>query len=174
MLCIIALIFLLSIAYITISIYFKPSFMKDKNDSLKKISSFSNLVFFYNKILFIVLTSIKSDNIIYIWFMLIVLFISTYANMISFTKYNNYENKLLRELNKFFSILLFTLIANLIIGKIFLAWEFNGVLYHFIFGIIISLVSAFVYKSKLNSYSNINFREINSPCERLIYIQDCL
>jgi hypothetical protein len=137
--------------------------MKDKNDSLKKISSFSNLVFFFNKILFIVLTSIKSDNIIYIWFMLIVLFISTYANMISFTKYNNYEN-----------ILLFTLIANLIIGKIFLAWGFNGVLYHFIFGIIISLVSAFVYKSKLNSYSNINFREINSPCERLIYIQDFL
>ena len=173
-LCIIALIFLLFIAYITISIYFKPSFMKDKNDSLKKISSFSNLVFFFNKILFIVLTSIKSDNIIYIWFMLIVLFISTYANMIFFTKYNNYENKLLRELNKFFSILLFTLIANLIIGKIFLAWGFNGVLYHFIFGIIISVVGAFVHKSKLNSYSNINFREINSPCERLIYIQDFL
>ena len=171
---ILALIFLLIIAYITISIYYKPSFMKDKNDSLKKISSFSNLVFFFNKILFIVLTSIKSDNIIYIWFMLIILFISTYSNMIFFTKYNNYENKLLRELNKFFSILLFVLISSLIIGKIFMAWGFNGVLYYFLFGIAISLVSAFLFKSGLNSYSYINFREISSACERLIYIQDFL
>ena len=171
---ILALIFLLIIAYITISIYYKPSFMKDKNDSLKKISSFSNLVFFFNKILFIVLTSIKSDNIIYIWFMLIILFISTYSNMIFFTKYNNYENKLLRELNKFFSILLFVFISSLIIGKIFMAWGFNGVLHYFLFGIAISLVSAFLFKSGLNSYSYINFREISSACERLIYIQDFL
>ena len=93
-LCIIAVIFLLIISYITISIYYKPLFMRDKNDSLKKISSFSNLFFFFNKILFIVLTSIKTDNIIYIWFMLIVLFISTFANMIYYTKYNNYANNI--------------------------------------------------------------------------------
>ncbi len=93
--------------------------MKDKNNSITKIDSFSNLVFFFNKILFIVLTNINSTSQIYIWFSLIILFISTFVNMIGFTKYNNYENIILVEINKFFSILLFTFISYLIIGKIF-------------------------------------------------------
>ena len=44
--------------------------MKDKNNALSKIDAFPNLVFFVNKILFIVLTDIKSKNQIYIWFIL--------------------------------------------------------------------------------------------------------
>ena len=169
-LCIIAVIFLLIISYITISIYYKPLFMRDKNDSLKKISSFSNLFFFFNKILFIVLTSIKTDNIIYIWFMLIVLFISTFANMIYYTKYNNYANNLLKEINKFFSVILFSLMSCLILGKIFSGWGFNGVLYLFLIGIVSAIISAFLYKSQMNSFSHIDFRTINSGCERLMYI----
>ena len=173
-LCFLALVFFLIISFITISAYFKPSFMKDKNDSLRKITSFPNLILFLNKILFIVLTCIKSENIIYIWFMLIVLFISTFANMIFFTKYNNYENKLLKEINKFFSVLLFTLVSCLIVGKIFSSWKFNGVLYLFLFSMIVAIISAFAFKLRLNSFSYINFREINSGCERLVYIKEFL
>jgi hypothetical protein len=173
-LCVIAVIFLLIISFITISVYFKPLFMKDKNDSLKKITSFSNLVFFVNKILFVVLTSIKTDNIIYMWFMLIVLFISTFANMIYFTKYNNYANNLLKELNKFFSVILFSLMSCLILGKIFSGWGFNGVLYLFLITILSAIISAILYKSQMYSFSHLNFRTINSGCERLMYINTFL
>ena len=148
--------------------------MRDKNDSLKKISFFSNLVFFFNKILFIILTNIKTDDVIYIWFMLIALFISTFANMIFYTKYNNYENRLLKELNKFFSVILFYLITCLIIGKIFNGWGFNGLLYLFLVGISSALINAILYKSKMNSFSFIDFKSINSDCESFIYIKEFL
>ena len=114
-----AILFLLIISYISISIYYKPSFMKDNSNSLTKINSFPNIVFFFNKILFIILTNLVYKNIVYTWIVLIILLLSSFINMIGFTLYNNYENKLLKELNKFFSIYLFGIIVCLIIGKIF-------------------------------------------------------
>ncbi len=102
-----AILFLLIISYISISIYYKPSFMKDNSNSLTKINSFPNIVFFFNKILFIILTNLVYKNIVYTWIVLIILLLSSFINMIGFTLYNNYENKLLKELNKFFSIFLF-------------------------------------------------------------------
>ena len=170
----IAIIFLLIISYLTISIFYKPPFMKDKNDSLKKITSRSDLVFFLNKIIFIVLTNIDYHGTIFIWFVLIILFLSTFGNMICFTKYNNYENILLKEINKYFSVLLFSLMTSLMIGKIFNAWEFSGALYIFVIGLINAIMSAFIYKSGLNSYSNVKFKELNSSCECLLYIKDFL
>ena len=120
-----AILFLLIISYISISIYYKPSFMKDNSNSLTKINSFPNIVFFFNKILFIILTNLVYKNIVYTWIVLIILLLSSFINMISFTLYNNYENKLLKELNKFFSIFLFGIIVCLIIGKIFNLLGFN-------------------------------------------------
>jgi len=173
-LCSLAILFLLIISFITVSIFYKPTFMKDKNNSITKIDSFSNLVFFYNKILFIVLTNINSSSQIYIWFMLIILFISTFVNMISFTKYNNYINSVLIEINKLFSILLFTFVSNLIIGKIFNGLGFNGTIYLYLFGIFIATLSAFLYKSNLSSFSYIDFKELNSRCEQILYINEFL
>ena len=167
----IAILFLLIISYISISMYFKPSFMVDKSSSLQKIDSYPNKIFFLNKILFIVLTNIIYKNQIYTWFVLIILCLSSYVNMLGFTQYNNYQNKLLLELNKFFSILLFGIIDSLIIGKIFNELGFNGTLYLFIFIIIISITSAFLYKERLNSFPSINFNELKSSCERLKYIK---
>ena len=169
-LCLISILFLLMISFITISLYYKPNFIKDKNNSLNKIDTFPNKVFFVNKIIFIILTSINSKSQIFIWFTLIILFISTYANMIGFTKYNNYVNRILLKINKFFSILLFFFMLFLIIGKIFSAWGFNGTIYIYLFCIIISILSAFLFKDRLNAFSYINFKELNTSCERIIYI----
>ena len=167
----IAILFLLIISYISISMYFKPSFMVDKSSSLQKIDSYPNKIFFFNKIIFIVLTNIIYKNQIYTWFILIILCLSSYVNMLGFTQYNNYQNKLLLELNKFFSILLFGIIDTLIIGKIFNELGFNGTLYLFIFIIIMSITSAFLYQERLNSFPSINFNELKSGCERLKYIK---
>ena len=168
------ILFLVVISYITISVYYKPAFLRDKNNSLSKMDAFPNLVFFVNKILFIVLTNINSKSPIYIWFMLIVFLISTYANMIAYTKYNNYINKALNEINRFFSVLLFSFICYLILGKIFNAWGFNGTIYINLFGLFISLITAFLYKSNLNSFSYLDFKSLNSRCEQIIYIKDFL
>ena len=169
--CIIAIILLLFISYITISAYYKPNFIKERNNSLNKIDAFPNKIFFFTKVLFIVLTNIKYNNQIFIWIILIILLIASSMNMLGFTKYNNYKNKLLLEINKFFSILLFWIIFCLIIGKIFISLDFDGTLYYFLFGIIISIISAIIYKDRLNSFSFINFNELNSSYERLKFIQ---
>ena len=42
-----AILFLLIISYISISMYYKPSFMKDKSSSLQKINSFPNKIFLF-------------------------------------------------------------------------------------------------------------------------------
>ena len=156
----IAIVFLFAISFITISIFYKPPFMKDKSDSLKKITSYSDIIFFLNKIIFIVLTNIDYHGTIFIWFVLIVLFFSTFWNMICFTKYNNYENILLKEINKYFSVLLFSLMSSLMIGKIFNAWGFSGALYIFVIGLVNAIISALIYKSDFYSYSNVKFKEI--------------
>ena len=169
-----AVLFLLIISYISISMYYKPSFMKDKSSSLQKINSFPNKIFLFNKIVFIILANIIYKNQIYIWIILIILFLSSFVNMLGFTLYNNYENKLVLELNKFFGILLFGIIDCLIIGKIFNAWGFNGTLYLFLFIIIISVVNSFLYQDKAYEFSKINFNELDSGFERLKYIKKFL
>ena len=173
-LCFFAILFLILISYISISIFYKPSFIKDKNNSLTKVDSFPNKVFFVNKILFILLTNIRRKNIIFVWFILVVFLISSYANMIAFTKYNNYINRILLEINKFFSVLLFSFICFLIVGKIFNGLGFNGTIYLYLYSIFIALISAFLYKSNLNSFSYIEFKLLNSGCEQLLYIQNFL
>ena len=127
-----------------------------------------------NKILFITLTSFNINSQLFTWFMLVVFFFSTFENMISFTKYNNYENKILLEINKFFSVLLFNFVCNLIIGKIFNAWGFNATLDLNLFGIVIAIISAFTYKSSLSSFSYIDFKELGSRCEQILYIRHFL
>ena len=169
-----AVLFLLIISYISISMYYKPFFMKDKSSSLQKINSFPNKIFLFNKIVFIILANIIYKNQIYIWIILIILFLSSFVNMLGFTRYNNYENKLVLELNKFFGILLFGIIDCLIIGKIFNAWGFNGTLYLFLFIIIISIINSFLYQDKAYEFSKINFNELDSGFERLKYIKKFL
>ena len=173
-LCPVAILFLLIISFITNSIYYKPTFMNEKSKALTKIDSFPNIIFFINKILFIALSSINSKNPIYIWFMLIVFFISTYINMITFNKYNNYVNTILKEINKFFSLLLFSFIVYLILGKIFNIWGFNGTLHLFFFSIIISLNSVYLNRRNLISFSTKDFKSLNARSEQILYIQNFL
>ena len=75
------------------------------------------------------------------------------------------------ELYRLYFRFLFWIIFCLIIGKIFISLDFDGTLYYFLFGIIISIISAIIYKDRLNSFSFINFNELNSSYERLKFIQ---
>ena len=167
-----AALFFVIISYITISMFYKPVFMEDTLNIMKKINSFPDLVFFLNKIIIILLTNISNKNPIYIWFILFILFLSTYANMIFSIKYNNYENKLLSELHKFFSIILFCSIFNLVLGKIFSTWGFNATHYLFLFGSILVLIRSFLYNNILNNYSTIDFKELNTSFESFLYINE--
>ena len=173
-LCIIAIICLIFISYVSISIYYKPFFMKDESKSLNRLNSFPNIVFLYNKILFISLTNIRNNDKMFVWFILIVFLISTYANMVFYTRFNNYENIILLEINQFFSILLFFFIICLIVGKIFNAWGYNGTIYLNLFGIVIALLSGFLYKDDLNSFSYIDFKQLQTSTECIIYINKFL
>ena len=173
-LCSISILFLLIISFITISIYYKPTFMKERNKALTKIDSFPNIVFFINKIIFITLSSINSKNQIYIWFTLIVFLVSTYINMIAFIKFNNYVNTALKTINKIFSLILFSFIIYLILGKIFNAWGFNGTIYLFLFSIVISLTGVFLNRRDIISFSNKDFKLLNTRGEQLLYIENFL
>ena len=173
-LCAFGIFFFINISFITVSIFYKPSFIPDKNNSLTKMGSSSNIIFLFNKIIFIVLTNINTTSKLYTWFMLIVLLVSTFANMIGFTKFNNYENKILKEINKFFSILLFSFISFLIISSIFNGLGFNGTIYFFLFGILISIISAILYKESLNAFSYIDFKVLSSTHEQILYIKKLL
>ena len=148
--------------------------MKERNKALTKIDSFPNIVFFINKIIFITLSSINSKNQIYIWFTLIVFLVSTYINMIAFIKFNNYVNTALKAINKIFSVILFSFIIYLILGKIFNAWGFNGTIYLFLFSIVISLTGVFLNRRDIISFSNKDFKLLNTRGEQLLYIENFL
>ena len=51
---------------------------------------------------------------------------------------------------------------------------FKGTIYFFLFGILISIISAILYKESLNSFSYIEFKVLNSPHEQILYIKKLL
>ena len=133
-LCTICLIFMTYFSFTSISIYYKPCFIMEENDILKKSNSIPDLILFINKIIFIISIYSTKSNESYQWFILIIFFLSTLLNTLSLYYYNNYENIILMKLNKGLSLILFWSICSLIIGKIFHSWEFNGTIHLFLFG----------------------------------------
>ena len=160
-------------SYITILIFYKPNFIIEENDILKKTSSIPDLLLFINKIIHIIFFAIGGDESTQ-WFVLFTLFILAFINMISFFHYNNYENIILMKFNKGLSLILFWNICCLVIGKVFQSWEFDGTLHLFCFGSILIIIYFIYYKEKINEFYNIDFKQIDSSKERLNYIKDFL
>ena len=171
-LCIICLLLLIYFSISSISIFYKPNFIIEENDVLKKTSSTPELVFFANKIIFLIIVYAPIKIFSIHWLTLIVLFLSSSANTICLFYYNNYENIILMKLSKLMSMILCWSIFSLILGKIFQNWEFDGIFYLFIIGSIILILLCFYYKDKVNSFYLIDFKQIDNSKNFLNYIKN--
>jgi hypothetical protein len=171
-LCIICFPFLLGISYMTILVFFKPGFILEEGDVLKKSSSFPDVILFINKIVFILFFDVMKNGRLFQWFILIILFIFTFVNVACLFHYNNYENRILMKLHKVLGLILFWDICCLIIGKIFDSWNFNGVIHLFFFGTIMIIINSIYYKEKINTFYTMDFKQIDSSKGQLNYIKD--
>ena len=167
-------IFILYYSFCSILLFYKPNFIMEENDTLKKTSSMPELILFANKIIFTITLYSTRYNADYHWTILIILFSSTLVNAISLFYYNNYENKILSRLNKCLGLILFWSICCLLLGKILQNVEFNGILHLFCFGIIIIILYFIYNKGEINEFYTIDFKLINTSQKKLKYIKDFL
>ena len=173
-LCIICLIFIVYYSFSSILLFYKPNFIMEENDTLKKTNSIPELVLFANKIIFTIILYSTRYNAKFHWIILIILFLSTLINAISLFYYNNYENLILSRLNKCLGLILFWSICCLILGKILQNFDFDGILYLFCFGGIIIILYSIYYKGDINEFYLIDFNLINTSQKKLKYIKDLL
>ena len=170
----ICLIFIVYYSFSSILLFYKPNFIMEENDTLKKTNSIPELVLFANKIIFTITLYSTRYNANYHWMILIILFISTLANVISLFYFNNYENLILSRLNKCLALILFWSICCLALGKILQNFQFDGILHLFCFGLIIIILYAIYYKDEIKQFCNLDFKLINTSQKKLKYIKDLL
>ena len=167
---VIGIILQIIIGFITNSLYYTQYFEKKKSDLLKRIDTFSDVAFMITKIcimfLFISDTGKESEH----WPMLLFLVFITGLNAYSNFFFRNRKNKILMILNNTFSLITFLGYLNLLIGKIFLFFDFNGLIYLFICDLIISILYYNFYKYDDFSKMNINFKTLNDANDILNYI----
>ena len=170
--CIICLVLMVYYSYASISVYYKPNFIFEESDILKKTNSIPDLILLLNKIIFIISIFSTRSTQSYQWLILFILFWSTLSHTLSLYYYNNYENKLLMKLHKGLSLIVHWNIVSLIIGKIFQKWEFNGTLHLFLFGTFIIIISLLYHKEKINEFYILDFEQIDSGQGKLKYIRN--
>ena len=170
----ICLIFIVYYSFSSILLFYKPNFIMEENDTLKKTNAIPELVLFANKIIYTITLYSTRYNPDYHWTILITLFISTLLNVISIFYYNNYENLILSRLNKCLSLILFWSICCLTLGKIMQNFDFDGILHLFCFGLVIIVLYFIYYKGEINEFYLIDFNLINTSQKKLKYIRDLL
>ena len=166
-LCIIAMILLFCMAYVTNNVFYIPMCLKGKN---KKIHSLNEVIFLITKVILnILFTCFKNNSDVYIF--LILCNFTAWINYCCVSIYQGYSNKHLAFANTYLALVLLwgflcLLIGNLIKGLI----EFNGTSYLFIIGVILIFINTY-YKSKLkNEIYSIDREKINSYLEYYRYI----
>jgi len=164
--CIIAIIILFVISYITNLVFYNPMCLRAKN---KKIHSLTDVFFFFTKILL---------NILFLFFrniddkypLLISSIIFTGINMYYLITYQGYSNKNLFFINTFLGIILFWGFLCLFISKIFNSFGFNGTCHLFVTGIFLILIFVY-YQTKQNELLfMIDKEKISSSIEYYKYI----
>ena len=167
---IIAMIFQLIIGFITNSLYYRPLFNNNIPDNIKKTNPFPDIILMLTKsiisLLFISDKGLESEH----WAMLSFLILVTGINAYCTLSFQNRKNALLMSINNIFSLITFLSFVTLFFGKIMEAFEFNGLIFVFIFDIIIILVYRFFYKINEINIVNVNFKNINNSSEYLNYI----
>ena len=167
---IIAMVFQIIIGFLTNSLYYKPIFKNDDSDYLKKSDSFPDIIFMFTKtfiiLLFISDKGLESEHWAMISFLVFITGINAYYTLF----YHNRQNKILMYMTNIFSLITFFGYLTLFFGKIFRKIDFNGLLYLFIFDIVIIIIYHYFYKKKEIQFVSIDYKTINNSEEYLEYI----
>ena len=170
-LCIIAMIFLFCIAYVTNNVFYIPMCLKGKN---KKIHSLNDVIFLFTKIILnILFTCFKNYSDVYI-FLILCNFVS-WINYYCVSIYQGYSNKYLSFANIYLARVLLWGFMCLLIGNVIKSLiEFNGTSYLFVIGIVLIFINTY-FKTKLKKelYS-IDRKKITSYIEYYRYIIELL
>ena len=167
---IIGIILQIIIGFITNTLYFTQYFEKGRSDILKRIDTFPDVVFMLTKIsvifLFISDKGYESEHWAMLLFLIFMTGLNTYSNF--FFRYR--KNKILLELSKSFSLITFLVYLNILIGKIFLFFNFNGLFYLLVCDIILFVLYIQLYKIDDFNTINENFQILNNANHILNYI----
>ena len=164
--CIISIIILFVISYITNLIFYNPMCLRAKN---KKIHSLTDIFFFFTKIIL---------NVLFLFFrnvndnypLLISSIIFTGINVYYLIAYQGYSNKNLFFINTFLGIILFWGFVCLFISKIFNSFGFNGTCHLFVTGIVLILVYVYYHTKQNKLLFMIDKEKISSSIEYYKYI----
>ena len=158
------------ISIITNFLYFKPIFIKNGSDLLKKIDPMPDIILIITKlvvnILFIFDKGTENEQ----WPILFILILFTGTNAYYNLCYQHRENKTLASLNNIFCLITLIAYITLFIGKIFTSLEFTGSIYLFISSILIIIIFIFIYKNNEIDYVLTDYTKINNPVDFLYYI----
>ena len=167
---ILGIILQLIIGFITNSLYYTQYFEKKRSDLLTRIDTFSDVVFMITKVSIMLLFISDKGKETEHWPMLLFLVFITGLNAYANFFFRNRKNKILLKLNNTFALITFLGYSNLLIGKIFLFFHFNGLVYLFICDLIIAILYYNFYKYDDFSKMNINFLTLNNANDILNYI----
>ena len=167
---ILALILQIIIGFVTNTLYYIQYFEKKSSDLFKKIDTFPDVVFMITKmaimLLFISDEGKESEHWAILLFLVFITGLNAYSNLF----FRNRKNEILRNLNKTFSSVTFLAYSNLLIGKIFLFFHFNGLVFLFICDIILFIIYFSFYNIDDFNQINVNFQSLNNANDMLNYI----
>ena len=165
-LCIISIVFLFFISYITNLIFYNPMCLRAKN---KKIHSLTDVIFLFTKIIMnLLFLFFRSTNDNYPLLLLCILF--TGINLYCLYSYQGYSNKILYFINNAFATILLWGFICLFIGKILNLIGFNGTSYLFLIGIIFIIIYIYYKIEQMNLFFMIDKSKISSSIEYYKYI----
>ena len=166
-LCIIAMIFLFCIAYVTNNVFYIPMCLKGKN---KKIHSLNDVIFLFTKIILNTLfTCFKNNSDVYI-FLILCNFVS-WINYYCVSIYEGYSNKHLAFANIYLALVLLWGFLCLLIGNIIKSLiNFNGTSYLFVIGFVLIFINTYVKTKLKKELYSIDRENINSYIEYYKYI----
>ena len=165
-LCLISIIFLFFISYITNLLFYNAMGLRAKN---KKIDSLTDVIFLFTKIIMNLLFLFfrnTTDN--YPLILFCILF--TGINLYCLYSYQGYSKKILYFINNIFATILFWGFICLFIGKIFILFGFNGTSYLFLIGIIFIIIYFYYKIEQINLFFMIDISKISSSIEYYKYI----
>ena len=171
---VLAILIQIMLSYITISMHYQPDFIYEGNDLLKKRSSKPDIIFLFCKIIINIIFLFDKESMSEHWPILFILCLITGFNAYCIFFLQNYENKIIKKFNNFYSLLLFWGFLCLFITNIFKSWDFSGGLYLFIFGLFLIVIYCVFYSKTYLEFLDINFNDINSSHEYINYIRSYL
>jgi len=171
---IISMIAQIILSYITISIYYQADFIIEGNNLLKKRSSISDIIFLINKIIVIIIFEFDKGEEKEHWGILFVICLISGINAYATIFLQNYENSIIKKFHYFYSLFYFWGFLCLLIGKIFITWNFEGAFFLFILGLILIIIYCLFYTKTYLEFLHQDFNDINSSQNCINYIRSYL